>query len=86
MCILPPPPDAPAVKQGRKDPMRYLLVPAALALSLAAGSAAFATPPAKPAKPAATSSSKAADCMKQWRAQKTHTESRKAFLAACEKG
>lgn len=64
--------------------MRKLLVPAALVISMAAGSAAFAATAPKPAKPAA-SSTKTADCMKQWQAQKTHTQTRKAFLAACEK-
>jgi hypothetical protein len=30
-------------------------------------------------------SAKHADCLKQWSAQKKHTQTRKAFLAACEK-
>lgn len=64
--------------------MRKLLVPAVLVVSMAAGSAAFAATTPKPAKPAATAT-KSADCMKQWSAQKTHTQTKKAFLAACEK-
>lgn len=63
--------------------MRKFFVPAALAaIAIAAGSAAVAaTAPA--AKPAV--SPKHADCVKQWSAQKKHTQTRKAFLAACEK-
>lgn len=67
--------------------MRKFFVPAALAaIAIAAGSAAVAAtaPAAAPAaKPAV--SPKHADCVKQWSAQKKHTQTRKAFLAACEK-
>lgn len=65
--------------------MRKLLVPAALVVSMAAGSAAFAATTPKPAKPAATATATRSACMKQWSAQKTHTQTKKAFLAACEK-
>lgn len=65
--------------------MRKFFVPAALVVSMAVGSSAFAATAPKPAKAAAATSSKAADCMKQWKAQKTHSGDKKAFLAACEK-
>lgn len=72
--------------QAKDFQMRNILLPAALVLSMAAGSVAFAAPatPMAPT-PAATAKAKAADCAKQWTAQKKHTETRKAFLAACEK-
>ena len=39
-------------------------------------------PPA--AKPAASATaSKSSNCAKQWKAEKTHTQTRKAFMAAC---
>jgi len=61
--------------------MRKLLLPAALIASMALGAAGVAaTAQAKAAK-----SPKRADCVKQWKAEKTHTETRKAFLAACER-
>ena len=60
--------------------MRKLVV-SALLMSLAAGSAALAAPPTSKA----TASHKAATCSRQWKAQKSHTETRKAFMAACEK-
>jgi len=66
--------------------MRKFLVPTVLILSMAVGSSAFAAPKAaKPAPAAMAPSSKASDCAKQWQAQKKHTETRKAFLTACEK-
>jgi hypothetical protein len=68
--------------------MRKFLIPAALIVSLAGGSAALAATKPAPAPAAATkaaASPKAADCAKQWKAQKKHTQTRKAFLAACEK-
>jgi hypothetical protein len=69
--------------------MRKILISSALVLSLAgAGSAlAAAKPAAKPAAPAAASaqSGKAADCAKQWKAEKKHTQTRKAFMEACAK-
>jgi len=64
--------------------MRSLIAPVAIVMSLAVGSVAFAaTAPAKPAP--AMASAKAADCAAQWKAEKKHTQTRKAFLAACEK-
>lgn len=61
--------------------MRKLLVPAALVVAIAMGGAAAASAHAAkhPANP------KHADCVKQWSAEKKHTETRKAFLAACER-
>lgn len=63
--------------------MRKLLVSAALVASMATGATAFAATTPKPVKAAASSTK--ASCMKQWAAQKKHTETKKAFLAACEK-
>lgn len=67
--------------------MRKILLSSALILSLAGGSAAFAAdkPAAKPAKATkmAASDPKAADCLKQWKAEKKHTQTRKAFMEAC---
>lgn len=67
--------------------MRKVLAPALLVLTLAAGSGAMAaTAPAKPAPAAAAAhKQKVADCVKQWNGQKSHSQTRKAFLAACEK-
>lgn len=67
--------------------MRNVLISSALVLSLVGGASALAaTKPAPAAKPAATAtSSKAADCAKQWKAEKTHSQTRKAFMAACAK-
>jgi hypothetical protein len=69
--------------------MRNLIVPALLAASLAVGGVAVAattTPaPAKAHTTTAAANPKAADCEKQWKAEKKHTETRKAFMAACEK-
>lgn len=62
--------------------MRNLMIPAALVLALGAGSAAFAATPAPAAaKPTAA---KHNECVSQWKAQKKHTQTEKAFLAACE--
>ena len=68
--------------------MRKILISSALILSLAGGAQALAA--AKPAatKAAATAAAtdpKAADCAKQWKAEKKHTQTRKAFMAACTK-
>ncbi len=71
--------------------MRNLIAPAALIVSLALGSAAFAaTPPAStaPAKPAATAMktdahAKRAACEKAWKAEKSHTGTEQAFVKAC---
>ncbi len=62
--------------------MRSLIAPVALIVSLAVGSSAFAaTAPAKTAPVV----SKASACAAQWKAEKKHTQTRKAFLSACEK-
>ena len=69
--------------------MRKFLLPAALVVSLATGSAALAAQPSggmSSTQPAAASKAKASECAKQWKAQKKHSQTRKAFLAACEKG
>lgn len=67
--------------------MRKILISSALILSLAGGATAYAgTKAAAAPKPAATAaSSKAAGCAKQWKAEKTHSQTRKAFMAACAK-
>lgn len=69
--------------------MRHLIAPAAVALSLIAGSAAFAATPA-PAAPAKTAmaakptpAAKKAECEKAWNSQKTHTGDKAAFVKAC---
>lgn len=73
--------------------MRKILISSALILSLAGGAQALAAPKAA-SKPAAASSmaapkaeanAKATDCAKQWKAEKKHTQTRKAFMAACTK-
>ncbi len=68
--------------------MRKVLIASALVMSLAGGSAAMAgvkaaaqkTPAAAPADKAKT-----AGCEKQWKAEKKHSQTRKAFMAACTK-
>lgn len=67
--------------------MRKLIIPALIACSLAAGPAAFAATAHKTSTPAATNVDKAkqSECAKQWKAQKKHTQTRKAFMEACEK-
>jgi hypothetical protein len=70
---------------GHSKIMRKLLVPALVALSLGAGSAALAAAPMKAHATKTAANPKAADCVKQWKSQKTHSQTRKAFLAACEK-
>ena len=70
--------------------MRNVLLSSVLILSLAGASSALAADAkAKPmaAKPAAAAPDKAkmADCEKQWKAEKKHTQTRKAFMAACTK-
>jgi len=69
--------------------MRKVLLSSVLILSLAGASSALAADKAKPmaAKPAAAAPDKAktADCQKQWKAEKKHTQTRKAFMAACTK-
>jgi len=62
--------------------MRKILLSSAIVLSLVGGASAMAATKAAP--PAATATaSKTADCAKQWKAEKTHTQTRKAFMAAC---
>jgi hypothetical protein len=67
--------------------MRRLVVPATLALLLAAsGSVAAASQCAAAAKTtAAQPKAKEVECVRQWRAQKKHAQIRKTFLAACQK-
>ncbi|NEX92609.1 hypothetical protein [Caulobacter sp. 17J65-9] len=70
--------------------MTKLLTSAAFVAALIAAPAAFAAtsqPAAAPAKPSATSTAhaKKAECVKEWKAQKKHTQSEKEFLKACEK-
>jgi hypothetical protein len=72
--------------------MRKVLISSALILSLAGASGAMAATKPAATKPAATKAAtpatpaqkaKMADCVKQWKAEKKHTETRKAFLKAC---
>lgn len=74
--------------------MTKLLTSAAFVAALIAAPAAFAATPAPAtasSKPAATSAQKSAahekkaECVKEWKAQKKHTQSEKEFLKACEK-
>ena len=67
--------------------MHKILIASALVLSLAGGSTALAATKAKvaPAPAASVAPSKSADCAKQWKAEKKHTQTRKAFMAACTK-
>lgn len=60
--------------------MRNLIVPAALAASLALGSAAFAATPQAHAAPHV---GKQQACETTWKAQKSHTGTRAAFMKAC---
>lgn len=62
--------------------MHKILIASALVLSLAGGASAMAA--TKPAKDT-VAASKASDCAKQWKAEKKHSQTRKAFMAACEK-
>lgn len=72
--------------------MRNLIAPAALVLSLALGSGAFAATPAPAAKttamkPAASAkmdtNAKRTACENAWKSQKTHTGTEAAFVKAC---
>ena len=75
-----------AAHQGDTPPMRKILLSSAIVLSLVGGGAAFAGAKAPAAKSAvAASTSKASSCAKQWKAEKTHSQTRKAFMAACSK-
>lgn len=57
-----------------------LLTIAALAV---AGSAGAATTPSAKAKPVSAATAKRNSCQAEWKAQKTHTGSHKAFMKAC---
>jgi len=66
--------------------MRTLIAPAAVILSLALGTAAFAatTTPAKPSAHAQNPShAKRTACEAAWKAEKSHTGTEKAFVKAC---
>ncbi|MEW5685420.1 MAG: hypothetical protein AB1942_10910 [Pseudomonadota bacterium] len=68
--------------------MRKILISSAILLSLASGAGAMAAtkPAAKPAQTAASATSdKTKACAAQWKAEKTHSQTRKAFMAACTK-
>lgn len=65
--------------------MHKILIASALALSLCGGASAVAATKAAPKPQPVAVSSKDADCAKQWKAQKKHTETHKAFMAACTK-
>jgi hypothetical protein len=68
--------------------MRNLIVPALVAASLAVGGVAVAATSPAPMKAHTTKAAtnpKAAACVQQWKAEKKHSQTRKAFLAACEK-
>ena len=68
--------------------MRNLVLSSVLVAALAAGSAAVAATPhnATPAASAHASKAKRNDCAREWKAQNHHSQTRKAFMAACEKG
>lgn len=57
-----------------------LLTIAGLAL---AGSAGAATAPAKAPKPVSAATAKRNACQAEWKAQKTHSGTHKAFIKAC---
>lgn len=69
--------------------MRNLVAPAMLIAGLMLASAAFATtPPAsapvgRTAPAAATNHSKNSACETAWHAQRTHTQTKAVFMAAC---
>ncbi|WP_293907741.1 hypothetical protein [Phenylobacterium sp.] len=69
--------------------MRGLLIASTLVLALAGGPAALAHKHAKAAQAAdaspSTTASKSADCTRQWNAELSHNQPRKAFMAACKK-
>jgi hypothetical protein len=68
--------------------MYKLIIPATIAATLALAPAAFAanTPAASTATTQTAAAKEKHDaCMKQWRAEKKHSGTQKAFLAACEK-
>ena len=57
-----------------------LFATAALAV---AGTAGAATAPAKAPKPVPAATAKRNACQAEWKAQKTHTGTHKAFIKAC---
>ena len=64
--------------------MNKTVITSAMILSLAAGGVGMAaTHTPKPAAPPPATASKSADCAKQWKAEKKHSQTRKAFMAAC---
>jgi hypothetical protein len=63
--------------------MRQFLLPSAIILSLAAAPMAMAAAPK--AAPSADTKAKTASCSQQWKAEKKHSQTRKAFMAACLK-
>ena len=68
-------------------PLMHKILIASVLMASVAGAAFAADKPAPKPTPAAASSqsTKAADCAKQWKAEKKHTQTRKAFMAACAK-
>jgi hypothetical protein len=65
--------------------MRQFLLPSAIILSLAAAPMAMAATAAPKAAPSADTKAKTASCSQQWKAEKKHSQTRKAFMAACLK-
>jgi hypothetical protein len=68
--------------------MRKVLLSTVLMLSVAAAGSALAAEKAKPmatktAAAAPADKAKTADCEKQWKAEKKHSQTRKAFMASC---
>lgn len=61
--------------------MRKIIASTAVALTVAGGAPAFAK--AHHVEKTSATASKSADCANQWRAEKNHTQTRKAFMAAC---
>jgi hypothetical protein len=66
--------------------MHKILFASVLMASVAGAAFAADKPAPKPAAAAASSKTdKASACAKQWKAEKKHTQTRKAFMAACTK-
>jgi hypothetical protein len=66
--------------------MRKLLLPLAI-VAIAAGPASMAmagTKAMEKSHAAAPANPKAADCLAKWKAEKKHSQTKKAFMAACE--
>jgi len=64
--------------------MSKIILTAAIAAALSAGSALAATAATKTTHDSAAKA-KQADCTKQWSGQKKHIQSKKAFMASCMK-